>query len=313
MRRDLHEGYARRTGDYAMKLQVDELDGWVLERADFERLPAHGYLFYSDRRCYVCYPASGARRMRDVLPRVVDLLARAGGRVVLSATLADRWGGPGYGPSIRSVDGRLLEYARTTQAAVEAGASEAARRRGGRFALRIDSGGEYATQFRAAYGCSGVALLRSLDALDSHLLAYLATPLGSHERSLLRASGAHLVGAPPAQGGKVAALAWSAANAGFDAWLDARRRERRAASAAWRARDATAELVNRLTWKGARALGLTNTGRVATGQRADRPRSTPRRFSIWSRTRGRPRTDGPFAVDEHGGPSAGDFAIRFAH
>ncbi|AZQ51185.1 hypothetical protein [Burkholderia cenocepacia] len=59
-----------------MKLQADELDGWVLERADFERLPSHGYLFYSGRRCYVCYPAHGARRMRDVLPRVVDLLSR---------------------------------------------------------------------------------------------------------------------------------------------------------------------------------------------------------------------------------------------
>ncbi|WP_159069126.1 hypothetical protein [Burkholderia metallica] len=61
-----------------MKLQADELDGWVLEHADFERLPSHGYLFYSERRCYVCYPASGARRTRDVLPRVVDLLARGG-------------------------------------------------------------------------------------------------------------------------------------------------------------------------------------------------------------------------------------------
>lgn len=50
-----------------MKVQVDELDGWVLDRADFERLPSHGYLFYSDRRCNVCYPAHGARRMRDVL------------------------------------------------------------------------------------------------------------------------------------------------------------------------------------------------------------------------------------------------------
>jgi cytosine/adenosine deaminase-related metal-dependent hydrolase len=286
------------------------------------------------------------------LPRAT----RAGGRVVLFATLADRWVGPGDGPSIRSVDGCLLEYARAMQAADEAGARvvvvpavgsqlaasprlvlalhEAARRRGCRFAVRIDSGGEYAAQFRDAYGCSGVALLRSLDALDPHLLAYPVTPLGSHERSVLRASGAHVVGVTPAQGGELDVLAWSAADAGFDAWLDARRRERRAASAAWRARDAAAELVDSLTWKGARALGFADAGRVATGHRADlllydRPaavRERPAAFDaaafleLVAHTRpAAVLVDGewtvgtrPAAAYAHDGPSAGDFTIRFA-
>ncbi|VWB28438.1 amidohydrolase family protein [Burkholderia metallica] len=286
------------------------------------------------------------------LPRAM----RAGGRVVLFATLTDRWVGPGDGPPIRSVDGCLLEYARALQAADEARARvvvapaigsqlaasprlvlalhEAARRRGGRFAVRIDGGGEYASQFRDAYGCSGVALLRSLDALDSHVLAYPATPLGSHERSMLRASGAHVVGATPAQGGEAAVLAWSGADAGFDAWLDVRRRERRAASAAWRARDAAAELVDSLTWKGARALGLADAGRVATGQRADlllydRPpavRERPAAFDaaafleLVAHTRpAAVLVDGEWAIGAPpaaayapGGPSADDFAIRFA-
>ncbi|MDN7587960.1 amidohydrolase family protein [Burkholderia seminalis] len=281
---------------------------------------------------------------------------RAGGRVVLFATLADRWVGPGNGPPIRSIDGCLLEYARAMQAADAAGARvivapaigsqlaasprlvlalhEAARRRGSRFAVRIDSGGEYAAQFRDAYGCTGVALLRSLDALDSHLLAYPAAPLGSHERSLLRTSGAHVVGATPAQGADAAVLAWSAADAGFDAWLDAHRRERRAASAVWRARDAAAGLVDSLTWKGAHALGLANAGRVATGHCADlllydRPRAVRERTAAFDAAaflelvaHTRPAAvlvDGawvagtqPAAARAHGGATAGDVAIRFA-
>ncbi len=66
MMRGLHGRFSRRTVDDTMKVQVDELDGWVLDRAGFERLPPHGYLLYSDRRCNMCYPAHGAGRMRDV-------------------------------------------------------------------------------------------------------------------------------------------------------------------------------------------------------------------------------------------------------
>ncbi|QTO52547.1 amidohydrolase family protein [Burkholderia latens] len=281
---------------------------------------------------------------------------RAGGRVVLFTTVADRWVGPGNGPPIRSIDGCMLEYARALHAADAAGARvvvapaigsqlaasprlvlalhEAARRRGSRFAVRIDSGGEYAAQFRDAYGCSGVALLRSLDALDSHVLAYPTAPLGSHERSVLRASGAHVVGATPAQGADAAVLAWPAADAGFDAWLDARRRERSAASSAWRARDSAAGLVDSLTWKGARALGLANAGRVAAGHCADlllyeRPPAVRERPAAFDAAaflelvaHARPAAvlvDGewvlgapPAAAHVHGGPAAGDVAIRFA-
>ncbi|PCE21684.1 amidohydrolase family protein [Burkholderia ubonensis] len=295
-----------------------------------------------------CFTADAA----SDIPRA----ARIGARVVLFAALADRWVGPDDGPAIRSVDGSLLEYVRAAQAAEEACARvivapaigsqlaasprlvlalhEVARRRRRRFAVRIDGGGAYATQFRDAYGCSGVALLRSLDALDAHLLAYPAAPLGSHERSLLRASGAHVVGATPTQGGEIAALAWPATDAGFDAWLDARRHERRAARAAWRARDAAAELVDILTWKGARALGLADAGRVATGQRADlllydRPPAARERPAAFDAAaflelvaHARPAAvlvDGEWAAGARlpaaharGEPSAGDFAIRFA-
>ncbi|WP_180970610.1 hypothetical protein [Burkholderia sp. WAC0059] len=107
--------------------------------------------------------------------------AHVGSRIVLFATLAERWVGPGSGPTLRSTGRCLLEYEHVAQAALVLGPHvsvvpaigsqfaalprlvvalhELVCRRGGRLALCLDSNGEHAMQFHDAYGCSGVALL----------------------------------------------------------------------------------------------------------------------------------------------------------
>ncbi|MCA8060806.1 hypothetical protein [Burkholderia sp. AU38729] len=224
----------------------------------------------------------------------IALITKAGVRASLYREYMDIWLGPepravehdvaaclrDYDKLMRRFDGALLaiqpavgsQLAASTQ--LLTGLHEAAKKRNGRFVIRVDGGAPWAESFRDAYGCSGLALLRSLDVVDAHTLIVPTAQMSPLERSHLRKCHTNVVhdiqelDGRPGRRGEIArtditgrpraSLHWGAGPLPGPGDLAPARDDDRAG-----------DVIDVLTWKGAQAVQFPETGRVAVGLRAD--------------------------------------------
>ncbi|WP_156429897.1 amidohydrolase family protein [Burkholderia sp. FL-7-2-10-S1-D7] len=221
-------------------------------------------------------------------------IAKVGVRANLYREYMDVWLGPEHRPVEMDVLGCLSDFEKTVrrfessvlaiQPAIgsQLAAStqlitalhDAAKKRHGRWVIRVDGGAPWVESFRDAYGCSGLALLRSLDVVDEHALIVATVPMPSLEWRHLRKCPASVVYPAHEFGAKVgesrdiaridiagraqASLCWERTPLlGFD---DLR---------VCRSPELAGEVIDLLTWKGAKALNFPETGSVAVGKRSD--------------------------------------------
>jgi len=202
-------------------------------------------------------------------------------RSVLYYVLADRWLGLSPGPPIMSTDACVHRYRQALRSlsdrrisvmpaigsqfaaspALIVALHEMATHEGRRLAIRVDGGGEHASEFNDAYGCSSVSLLFSLRVLDQHLLAFPITSINRFDWRLMQRSACKIVACVAGSRNQVDRRTISAFDLdGIAAFLEGAGDDPR-----YRSED----FVDALTWKGAKALTVDNVGKIAIGQRAD--------------------------------------------
>ncbi|EIF28499.1 cytosine deaminase-like metal-dependent hydrolase [Burkholderia sp. Ch1-1] len=224
----------------------------------------------------------------------IAAIAKVGVRANLYREYMDVWLGPEYRPVEMNVFECLSDFEKTVrrfessvlviQPAIgsQLAAStqlltalhEVAKKQHRRWVVRVDGGSPWIESFWDAYGCSGLALLRSLDAVDEHTLIVATVPMPSLEWRHLKKCHASVV-YPAHEFG---------ANAGGRkdiARIDIAGRAE--ASLCWgrspmlaidhlrasRSPEFAGDVIDLLTWKGAKALKFPETGSLAVGKRSD--------------------------------------------
>jgi cytosine/adenosine deaminase-related metal-dependent hydrolase len=224
----------------------------------------------------------------------VSVVAAVGIRASLYREYMDVWLGPEHQPAVKNVAECLHDYeqtlrqfdspALTIQPAVgsQLGASthlltalhDLVKEKGRRLVIRVDGGFPWTESFRDAYGCSGLALLRSLDVLDENTLIVPTEPISQLDRGHLRKCNTNVVhragelGAKAGRQGRTARVDITCRRQVSLAW-NRGELPNAADRAGCARRDFAGDVIDLLTWKGAQALQFPETGSLAIGKRAD--------------------------------------------